>query len=136
MKGVVFMLSHDERLLELEQGYKMVNGAIKGINHFVTQMYGVMGKQEEDIKELKISIRSIDSRLTTVESRLTTVESRLSTVENRLTMVEDRLSAIEGRLSTIESRLDTFEQNMDEALVAVHTKLDQMLRVLSALTQR
>ncbi|GHO89937.1 hypothetical protein KSZ_79430 [Dictyobacter formicarum] len=78
--------------MNLEQAHNDVVEAVKDINHYVTMMYGVVGKQGVDIRDIKIGVRSIDERLTALDTRLTTLEQNVNSRFDRLEkLLLDRL---------------------------------------------
>lgn len=78
------MPTQEERLAALEQTQAQFNEAVSDLNHHVTILTGMMSRQEWDIREIKSSLRSIDSRLGTFEQ---SVNSRFEAQEKKLDQV-------------------------------------------------
>ncbi len=88
------MPTQEERLQTLEQAHKQVSEAVKDVNHYVTMIYGVVGKQEVDLRDIKISIRSLDERLTALEH---TVNSRFEEQGQKLDQVLHMLTTLTNK---------------------------------------
>jgi peptidoglycan hydrolase CwlO-like protein len=74
------MPTQEERLSNLELAHKDIVEAVKDINHYVTMMYGVVGQQGVDIRETKISLRSVNERLEIVDRRLDSQDKKLDQI--------------------------------------------------------
>jgi hypothetical protein len=74
------MPTQEERLSNLELGHKDITEAVKDINHYVTMMYGVVGQQGVDIRETKISLRSVNEHLESQDKKLDQILGLLSTL--------------------------------------------------------
>ncbi len=109
--GVVIMPTQEERLLTLEYGYQQVSESVKDMNHYVTLMYGVIGKQEVDIREIKISLRSLDNRLTSLEQ---SVNNRFDAVDQRFNAIDQRFDAVDQRFVTMEKTLNLVVQMLSK----------------------
>lgn len=94
IERLVTMPTQEERILNLEQAHKDAIEAVKDINHYVTLMYGVAGKQEVDIREIKISLRSVNEQLDAVDRRLDVVDHRLEPQDKKLDQILGLLSTL------------------------------------------
>jgi gag gene protein p17 (matrix protein). len=68
----------EERLSNLERAHKEVSEAVKDINHYVTMIYGVVGKQEIDVKDVKLALRAVNERLESQDKKLDQILALLS----------------------------------------------------------
>lgn len=89
------MPTQEERLFNLEQVHKDFSESLKDLNHYVTMAIGIVGKQELDIREIKISLRSIDDRLTSFEE----------SVNSRFEALEQNVNGLHGRFDHLEKLL-------------------------------
>src|SRR5690242_787867 len=88
------MPTQEERFLALEPRHKEVVEAVKEINHYVTMMYGVIGQQGVDIRDIKIGMRAMDERLVTIDTHLSSLDPRLTTLEHNVNSRFDHLEKL------------------------------------------
>ena len=136
---MIDMPTQVERLLTLEQTQFKLGQSLNDLNHHVTMVEGILVRQGLEIREIRNSVRVIDTRLTLFEMN---VNNRFETVENRLTSFEQSVNArfetVENRLASFESKLASFEQSVNarfdvvgQRLDNLDNKFDQVLQVLS-----
>jgi septal ring factor EnvC (AmiA/AmiB activator) len=111
---VVFVITQDERIVQLEHSYRQVSEAVKDMNHYVTLMYGVIGKQEVDIREIKISQHAMKERLDEMERRLDGVEHQLDGMNHRLDSVEHQLNGMNHQLESIKQQQAVQDNKLDQ----------------------
>jgi chromosome segregation ATPase len=78
-----------------------------------------------DIKEIRVDLGSVNSRLAGVEARTGAVETRLERVENRLGTLETRMERTEGKA-------DRLDQQVRLGFAAVLARLDDLGPVAQA----
>ncbi|HTI12960.1 MAG TPA: hypothetical protein VL461_00110 [Dictyobacter sp.] len=108
------MITQDERIVQLEHSYRQVSEAVKDMNHYVTLMYGVIGKQEVDIREIKISQHAMKERLDEMERRLDGVEHQLDGMNHRLDSVEHQLNGMNHQLESIKQQQAVQDNKLDQ----------------------
>jgi uncharacterized coiled-coil protein SlyX len=111
-KGELFMATSEERLTTLEKTVALLQKSsstgIQELNRNVTMLLGIASSQQLDIKEIKIS--------------LITVEERLDTMSQH---IESGFESVGKRMETLEGRFEIQEK-----------KFDQMLHLLTGLTKK
>lgn len=111
-KGELFMATSEERLTTLEKTVALLQKSsstgIQELNRNVTMLLGMASSQQLDIKEIKIS--------------LITVEERLDTMSQR---IESGFETVGKRMETLEGRFEIQEK-----------KFDHMLHLLTMLTKK
>lgn len=95
------MTTQEERLTALEQARGQSSEAINDLNHHVTMLIGVVSKQEWDIREIKSSLRAIDSRLGSLEQ---SVNNRFRAIDGRFEEQGKKLDQILLILNTLTSK--------------------------------
>ena len=85
------MPTQEDRLSLLEQSYKNVSESIKDLNHYVTMVVGIVGKQEIDIREIRISKHSTDDRLGVIEQRVTSLQENVVGLHDKFDRLEKLL---------------------------------------------
>jgi len=130
------VITQDERIVQLEHSYRQVSEAVKDMNHYVTLMYGVIGKQEVDIREIKISQHAMKERLDEMERRLDGVEHQLDGMNHRLDSVEHQLDGMNHRLDSVEHQLNGMNHQLEsikQQQAVQDNKLDQISGMLTML---
>ena len=112
------MPTPEERLTTLEKTVALLQkrsseADIQELNRNVTMLPGIVSSQQLDIKEIKISLVTVEGRLDTVEEHLGNIEQRLNTLEQR----------VESGFGTSEKKLD----QVSELITMLTTRLDQEL---------
>ncbi|MDQ6642911.1 MAG: hypothetical protein M3Y76_00485 [Chloroflexota bacterium] len=106
------MATSEERLTTLEKTIALLQKSsstdIQKLNRNVTMLLGIASSQQLDIKEIKIS--------------LITVEERLDTMSQR---IESGFESVGKRMETLEGRFEIQEK-----------KFDHMLHLLTGLTKK
>jgi uncharacterized coiled-coil protein SlyX len=74
------MSTQEERLTALEQAQVGFGEAVGDLNHHVTMLIGIAQRQEWDIREMKSSLRFIDSRLGSLEGRFDAQDKKLDQI--------------------------------------------------------
>ena len=72
------MPTQEERLSNLELVHKDVVEAAKDINHYMIMIYGIVGKQGVDIRNIKNSLRSVNEHLESHDKKLDQILALLS----------------------------------------------------------
>ena len=68
-----------------------------------------------DVKEIKVSVAGLESRLDKLESRMDSLESRMDKLEARMDRLEAEVAEIKSELPKLEKRLlDKIEQTREE----------------------
>ncbi len=85
---------------------------------------------KDDIRDLKIDVENMDTRLGEVEVRLGDMDTRLGEVEVRLGDMDTRLGEVEVRLGDMDTRLGEVEVRLGE--VDTHLgELDTQVRYMA-----
>ncbi len=82
------MPTQEERLSVLERSTATLNAVISDITHNETMLLGIVMKQEENIREIKVSLAALNERLSTFEQ---SVNSRFDEHTVLLTQILARL---------------------------------------------
>jgi peptidoglycan hydrolase CwlO-like protein len=85
-----FMPTQEEKIVALEQAQTKISEDISDLNHHMTMLIGIVSRQEWDMKEIKTSSRSLDSRLTSFEQ---SVNSRFEAQDKKLDTILDILKS-------------------------------------------
>ncbi|MFL5654534.1 MAG: hypothetical protein ACJ8CB_10190 [Ktedonobacteraceae bacterium] len=105
------MATSEERLTTLEKTVALLQKSsstgIQELNRNVTMLLGIVSSQQLDIKEIKIS--------------LITVEERLDTLSQR---IESGFETVGKRLETLEGRFEIQEKKFDQMLHLLTTRLE------------
>ena len=109
------MTTHEERLSAVELAQVRVDEAVSDLNHHVTILIGIVQKEEWDIRDIKGSLRAIDSRLSSLENRFETQEHRL---ENFRQNVTTRFESLE---SSVTTRFEEQDKKLDQILHLLHS---------------
>lgn len=117
------MPTQEERLSNLEKITSLLQerlneGGIQELNRDVTMLVGIASRQGSDVRELKAALARI-------EKSQGVLERGLDRVEEHIGNLEERTSEHTEHLKSINARLDTQDK-----------KLDQMLRLLTALAHK
>jgi len=105
------MATSEERLTTLEKTVALLqkssSTSVQELNRNVTMLLGIVSSQQLDIKEIKISLITVEERLDSlnqrIESGFETVGKRLETLENRFEIQEQKFDQI---LQLLTSRLE------------------------------
>src|SRR4029077_7476342 len=90
-RRVYLMPTQEERLSTLEQAQIRFGEAVSDLNHHVTMLIGITGRQEWDIREMKTSLKSVDNRLGPLEQSIHTQDTKLDQLEALLSQILARL---------------------------------------------
>ena len=82
------MPTQEERLSVLERSTATLNAVVSDITHNETMLLGMVIKQEENIREIKVSLAALNERLSTFEQ---SVNSRFDEHTVLLTQILARL---------------------------------------------
>ena len=102
------MATSEERLSTLEKTVALLqkssSTSIQELNRNVTMLLGIVSSQQLDIKEIKISLITVEERLDTlnqhIESGFETVAKRLETLEGRFEIQEKKFDQMLQLLTT------------------------------------
>ena len=101
----------------------------------------------EEVCNLKVEIKTMDSRFDQVDSRLDQMDSRLDQMDSRLDQVDSRLDRVENRLDVIELKQDRTARVLGDLQLDVkiaernisrniHILNDEMETVIEVLRQK
>ena len=112
------MPTPEERLTTLEKTVALLpkrssEADIQELNRNVTMLPGIVSSQQLDIKEIKISLVTVEGRLDTVEEHLGNIEQRLNTLEHR---VETGFGTSEKKLDQVLQLITTLTIRLDQEL--------------------
>ena len=74
------MPTQEERIQSLEKAMVNFSESVRDLNHYVTMLVGVVGREEEDIREMKFTLRSMDGRLTFLEQKFDMQDRKLDQI--------------------------------------------------------
>lgn len=111
------MPSQEERLFTLEQTVTALSRDIQEINHNETMLLGMAVRQEESLREVKVSLATLSDRVDIFERN---VNGRFSTLEQN----------VNGRFESLERRFGTLEESVNSRFEEQGKKLDQVLLLL------
>ncbi len=111
-KGELPMPTQEERLTTLEKTVALLQKSsstgIQELNRNVTMLLGIVSSQQLDIKEIKISLITVEERLDTMDQRIDTLGRRLDTLEQHM-----------------DSRFDALEKKFDQLVTTLTTRPEQ-----------
>lgn len=88
------MPTQEERLTTLQ---KSSSTGIQDVHRNVTMLLGIVSSQQLDIKEIKISLVTVEERMDTIEEHLGSLEGRFETQEKKLDQVLHLLTTFTTR---------------------------------------
>ena len=91
------MPTQEERLTALEQAQVGFGEAVSDLNHHVTMLIGIAQRQGWDIREMKGSLRLIDSRLGSLEGHFETQDKKLEAQDKKLDQILLLLNTLTSR---------------------------------------
>ena len=102
------MPTQEERITTLEQTVAALRRDIRSINHQETMLLGMAMKQEEDVREIKISLETFEQGVNNrFETQQRIIESFEQSVNSRLDAHDKRFDALDQKLDQIVTLLNT-----------------------------
>jgi chromosome segregation ATPase len=128
--------SYEERVAALEKDAALMKRDIiyklDDTNSAVTMVRGIVGAQGQDIKYIKNQVKVIDVRLDGIEMRLEGLKEQQDTQSGDSKEIKHHLDRMDRRFNAQDERLST----VDQRLTSLEGKLDQILLMLTTLTNK
>lgn len=139
------MPTSEERLTTLEKTVALLQKSsssnIQELHRNLTMVLGIVSSQELDIKEIKISLITVEERMDSMSQRMesgfeTLERSVNSRFETQQRIIESLEQSMNGRFEGLEQSMNGRFEVQDKRFEAQDKKLDQILLLLNRLTPK